>query len=485
MENTVSHSKFRILIVDDNVFSIQAYLTSLFEKFHLSEENLNNFKEEISKFSTSLNNVEIDCVNVNNETCFASFNINKETQLWVYFYDALISPELNQAEIENIIIEKNINVFWTDRGHSLLIKMGDKLFGSDEGFHTNSDVFFEDKIEIINNEGKREESNIKSPIVQALIKNNVLQLAIFTFNPVMSQREINQLKKRLHHSFTDKDKSFLLEKENIYFIESSFILTLFSSEDYLASGKEDNNFHGTIEAYQKYGQLLGNVFFDLFLGLEGSLEKRNPRYNFFKKENRSFLRFSKVLHQNKFIYKDFKIGLVSFSSNAFGGNQFLIDFPYKEYYSTYDSILEKNEITKDLFDLDNSKPNEESERWLYCYYNKIEENESGSFLKFYHKEHNELKIKTKIADYVPLLHTAIFYEPDFYAVNKQELIIKGESVDINNLPDNSDGKACEIYYLFKKVDFDGIIGVVHFALWRRKNRPSSLVDIRQKIEGIW
>lgn len=471
-----------ILIVDDNPFPTRETCKVLIEKFSkycfVSDNNalLESFNQIYNSQYTDL---VTDFPKIRGKELYLQFAEN--LTITIYNYDPTKPQSDNQIKILRILKDNNINIFWCDRGHSPFEIKGGSMYELDYGYNTKSDKLFENE-----------------DIVSQLIINNLKQVAVYTFNPELTEREAESRKDKIIKIFKSK-----LNINDIYIIETSSALNLFNKNDYLSSGKEKDNFLGTLKAYKLYGKLLGSILFDLFLQLKSNkikLTSNQNRYNFFNSNNREILGYFKLLNsKNVTIIPTFQpdekpridldkdsglnLGLISFYGNIFSQEYFLIDSPYKEYYQYYDDLLQKDtEKINSIFDFSidnilNENSKDFKERWMYFKYKK-----SDSKFVFCHKTHNDLKDKDHLVEkYLPLLHTAIFYEPDFYEdkfpfTNFQkcnsEIIFSENDID-----------SIEIFYFFKKISLKGIDGYIHFAVWRRGTEK--IFNLESLIDGFW
>lgn len=489
------------MIVDDHAFPIGSYLyvfLSKLNKFILDCDFENSKLSEIKSIYSSVENIDNDIVVLDDKHRIINYTIG-DIDIWIYNYDARKSPESNQREIIKIICDESINIFWTDRGHSLAIKTGENLHGCTDKkyFQSKADLFFE------------KSNNIPHKIVSSLAANNVKQVAVFSFAPLILKDEIDSIRESYLKAF--QEANYDIRNDNVYFLETSPVLNLFNENDILASGNDKSGFYGTVEAYKKYGQLLGSIMFDLFLQLDEyktKLTEEQKRYNFFNRYNRSFLRYFKLLNselvnkienikikKNKtkkvaFSKSGFRIGSISFFGNILGKEHFLVDVPYKEYYKRYDDELNIS------VDIDSGKKRIGSlieppldsyldKWWLYFKYNK-----SPSGYQAFADAHKDLKSKIKLAEwYLPLLHTGIFYEPEFYS--NSNFPYEKFSVNFSNtIIDESEGKNIEVIYLLKKINKDNfnqinINGVVHLVLWRRVSKNSPISNFNELIDSLW
>ncbi len=309
-------------------------------------------------------------------------------------------------------------------------------------------------------------------IIDALKANKIRQTAIYSFNPSITHRKLDELKKficdRLNNS---------LSEDHVYVLETSPILNLYNREDWLSHEAGEDCFLGTLNAYKYYGKLLGSVLFDLFTQLP---EYKKPNHhNFFDSNSRNFLRHFKTIN-NLLLPTEFKVGLVSFYGKMFGIERFIIDAPYKEYYEIYDEKLKTEKPTiGSLIQIDENVKLNDSERWFYIKYKKTSCN------KFIYKYELSDQLKSEenlIGAYLPLLHTAIFYEPDLYS--------EGEFITptVSPCTDMSCKDSIEVLYLFKKVNYGGFDGVTHLAVWRRCDTTFPALDkkaIKNLIESAW
>jgi hypothetical protein len=468
--------KYRILIIDDHAFPIGGYLPILLSKLYryLYERDFDsNIIEKINCIYSAVENIDNGNIVVLDEKHrVLEFQIGTIIKVTVYNYDAQKSPEHNQQNIVKLIQDNSINIFWTDRGHSLAIKKGEKLFGCKDKkyFSSKADLFFE-----------RSSDDSPHQIVSSLIKNEVKQIAVFSFAPLITQAEIEE-KRRVYRDNFHK-AGYEIPDENVYLLETSPILNLFNEDNVLSSGNDKDGLYGTVGAYKKYGQLLGSVLFDLFLQLnefKTRLSDNQKRYNFFNRYNRSFLRYFKLIN-SKLVKKTggFKIGFVSFYGKIYGREHFLIDVPYKEYYEKYDNELKKG--IESIIEPIKTDKLEDSKKWLHF---KYKEDTDGKFIGCYELEESINARGDLVKSFLPLLHTGIFYEPDFY-INEDFPFDKFNIITKDDFCLDTENSCVEIIYLFKKVSFEGIQGVSHLVVWRRVQSKSENIELTKTIEEIW
>lgn len=452
--------KYRILIVDDNPFPTRECCGILLEKMqnHFGKTFDHTLQEY---YCNNYNALQTEYHNIAGKSFH--FLMDADVSVSIYNYNPTDTKENNQTKILEIIKDKEINIFWTDRGHTNFRINGAEMFEETNGHPAKADEIYSNK-----------------NIVQQLKTNGIRQVAMYSYNPKFTYTAIDNKVEEIGKIFQGK-----LSKDDIYVLETSPILNLFSPEDKLYNGLPDTELLGTLNAYKYYGKLLGSVLFDLFLQIKESkakLSAKQKRYNFFNRYNRNFLRYFKLLNSdliNKF--NDFKIGMVSFYGNIYGQEHFLIDVPYKEYYEKYDTELHKGYppigTIIDPIDTDDTL---DSKKWLHFKYKK---DGNGQFTGCYELE-DSIKSRGHLVEYyLPLLHTAIFYEPDFYANDFPYKDFKITTKDEFCL---ETGNSCiEIIYLFKKVSFEGIQGVSHFVVWRRVQPESESIDLKETIKEIW
>lgn len=454
-----------ILIVDDNPFPTRETCKVLIENFskYCSVSNNNILLESFEKiYKSKYKDLVKNFPGIRGKDLFLQFA--KNLTLTIYNYDPTSPQSDNQSAILQILKKRYINILWCDRGHTPFEIIDFQMYELDGEYNTNSDELFKNE-----------------DIISQLIKNNLKQVAVYTFNQYLTERETEERKLIIYKIFKSK-----LNINDIYIIETSPVLNIFNKDDLLSSGKEDNKFLGTIRAYELYGKLLGNVLFDLFFQIKENkikLSCNQNRYNFFNANNREILRYFKLLNSNDIAinlkeYPFFKLGLISFYGNIFENEYYLIDAPYKEYYEKYDILLQKGpENINSIFDFSLDDDSTSQERWMYYKYKYI-----GDKFVYCHKKHSALNGKGELTEkYLPFLHSAIFYQPDFYEVDST----------YNNFYKCNSEKYCsdkdmdsiEIYYFFKKIYLKGIEGVIHFALWRRG--AEFVINLESTIDAIW
>lgn len=447
-------TQYNILIIDDNPFPTRECCRVLIEKFcnYFKIESCKN--ELISKLNTlyyeDYNKLSINYSNTQGK--HETFTFGNTVSLTVFNYNPTELEDINQVKIIKLIKEKKINIFWTDKGYSDFEIYNGKLYGLNSPYNSNSVSFYSNQ-----------------EIICALKENRISQIAMYSFNPNLTYKEIDKIRKFISDKFND-----VLLDDDIYMLETSPILNLYKKEDWLSSGNEVDNFLGTLNAYKYYGKLMGSVLFDLFIQLPGS--KKQDHYNFFDSNSRNFLRHLKII--NKLLpLSEFKVGMVSFYGKIFGIERYIIDSPYKEYYNLFDNALDFGEHKIEaLIQIDKDVDFDESERWMYLKYKKTHENN----FKFDYKLHDALMSKEKlVAKYLPLLHTSVFYEPDFYTENDflTPDVLRCNDFDCENY--------IEIFYLFKKVNYGGIDGVAHIAVWRRVEEANNKINLEKEIDTIW
>lgn len=441
-------SKYNILIVDDNPFPTRESCCILIEKlgrhFNISNENKNNNLSSLqSIYSNDYSGLKHEFEKIIGENKI--FHFNNNATLTIFNYDPRKSKKSNQEIIINIIKNNKINIFWTDRGHSNFKVEGDEMYEVTGRYNSKADELYGNSL-----------------IINELKENGIMQIAMYSYNPEFTLREREKLRKKIFNKF---DK--ILSEDNIYIIETSTTLNLFEEENKLYNGLPETELLGSLNAYKYYGKLLGNILYDLFLQIDENkkgLTIEQKRYNYFNPKNRSFLDYL-ILINNK-IDKgngiDLKVGLISFYGDSNGGKNFLLDVPYKEYYYIYDTHLNNNNNAKipisSIFELKDNY----SEGFLYLKYVKISQKEYNFNYKSVNLQNNIKKLAPK---YLPLLHTAIFYQPDFYELDQFPFNYFKKNTKLSF----SSGEYCEIFYFIKKYSNNGIIGDIHFALWRKKH----------------
>lgn len=450
---------YNILIVDDNPFPTRETISVILERMSIHmccsfDKNKNLFNK---KYGDDYNSLVDGYHNVRGK-CFI-FTISDKMRVIVYNYNPKYAEEYNQNKICRIIGLYGINVLWIDRGHSDFRLENGGMYEVECEHNTKSDIIFENEL-----------------IVNALNNNKIKQLAVYTYNPKLSIEEIIKRRDVLFEQFSmgNKQEDIVLKKEDIYVLETSAVFNMYNAEDYLADGTRGDKYLGSINAYKYYGKLLGNILFDLFLQLKEQkkkLSKIDARYNYFNGYNRSFIVYFKFLNSGNFIFKteddqEFKIGLTSFYGEAYGDKYFLLDVPYKEYYKAYDTLLQEGpDKISSIFDF---KTNEKDDliKIIYYKYRKVNCDYEYDFVFNCELKENDERIQR----FLPLLHTAIFYEPEFYS-DKHSYPFDafkrkgGLCSDCNN-----ENECIEIYYSFKKIKLKNINGIVHFAVWRRSSR---------------
>ena len=472
-----------ILIIDDNPFPTREACKVLIEKFSkysfVSDNNvlLESF-ERI--YSSQYKDLVTDFPIIRGKELYLQFAEN--LTLTIYNYDPIRHQSDNQNNILRILKDNNINIFWCDRGHSPFEIKGASMYKLDYGYNAKSDILFENR-----------------DIVNQLITNNLKQVAVYTYNPELTEREAENRKDIIIEKFESK-----LKINDIYVIETSSVFNIFNGNDSLSSGSKEDKFLGTLKAYELYGKLLGSILFDLFLQLNENklkLSRSQNRYNFFNANNREILGYFKLLNSNnidiipfidpnKVPNKDtntnhgFNLGLISFYGDIFGEEYFLIDAPYKEYYEQYDHLLQNPpEKINSIFNIStednrlNTDSKDLKERWMYYKYKRINKD-----FVFCHKIHEDLNGKEHLTEkYLPLLHTAIFYEPYFY----EDIFPFNRfyKCDSKTICFQDDIDAIEILYYYKKIILKSIVGYIHFAVWRKGGQ--NIINFEKLIDGIW
>lgn len=453
--------KYRILIVDDNPFPTRECCGILLEKLqnHFGKAFDHTLQEY---YCNDYNDLQNDYPNIRGKDFH--FVMEAEVSLSIYNYDPTKTKEINQNNIIEIINDRKINIFWTDRGHTNFRINGGKMFEEINGFPAKADELYMNK-----------------NIVQRLKTNGIRQVAMYSYNPKFTYTAIDNKVEEIGKIFQG-----VMSKDDIYVLETSPILNLFSLEHKLYNGLPETELLGTLNAYKYYGKLLGIVLFDLFLQIrenKAKLSDRQKRYNFFNRYNRNFLRYFKLLNSdliNKL--NGFKVGMVSFYGNIYGQEHFLIDVPYKEYYEQYDTELHKgNPAIGTILDPIETDTILDSKKWLHFKYKK---NGDEHFIGCYELEESIKSREHLVECYLPLLHTGVFYEPEFYE-NANFPFDRFKITTKDDFCLDAGNSCVEIVYLFKKVSFEGIQGVSHFVVWRRVSPESESINLKETIEEIW
>jgi hypothetical protein len=426
-------TEYNILLIDDNPYPTVECIKILSKKLQYH-------------FKVPIEEIQIKAANELKTGEITTIHIAGNCYLYYYFYNVKKDRPENNKTILNLLIRNKINVLWMDRGHSAFIIDNDNLYETN-GFTSKSEEIFEDK-----------------KIITQLIENFIQQIVIYSFNPSLKEDEIDIIKEGIVKKILSHDKKSKLLKDiasKIDFLETSPILNLYDKKLTLSAGLEPNNYLGHISAYEKYGKLLGQILYDLVLQLPefiSTLNDKDKHYNFFNKNNRQLLRYIKFLNAlNDQYIKDEnspKIGLVSFSTFAFGTEYFLLDAPYKDYYEQYDKQLIERGIRK-IFNPKSEK------RFIHYQYFVYDENK----LKYLIRHNLPEKFDKEITDFLSLLHTGIFYEPDPHSLNKPKSYELQEKDISEKFPED----AIEVYYLFNCVEVEGLTenGLLHIALYRR------------------
>ena len=447
--------KYRILIVDDNPFPTRECCGILLEK--LQNYFGKPFDHTLQEYyCNDYNALQTEYHNITGKSFH--FIMDDDVSVSIYNYNPTDTKENNQTKILKIIKDKGINIFWTDRGHTNFRINGTEMFEETNGHPAKADEIYQNK-----------------DIVEELKTNSIRQAAMYSYNPKLTYREIDEKVGKINEIFKG-----ILNEDDIYVLETSPILNLFSEKDKLYNGLPESELLGTLNAYKYYGKLLGSVLFDLFLQLKenkSKLSDNQKRYNFFNRYNRNFLRYFKLLNSDLIVKSDgFQIGMVSFFGEIFGQNHFLIDVPFKEYYKRYDKELEEgNPPIKKLIEASETK----EEYWIYYKYKKIGDQYKG----VYDIIDSKKPYTNLVKKYLPLLHTAIFYEPEFHEINPYpyDKFILSPINECDKISDDN----IEILFLFRKVENFGLKnGEVHFALWRR-TKADQTISLENIIEKTW
>lgn len=399
------------------------------------------------------------------------FFIDKLT-VTVYNYDCTKEKTENQKKIASLIKEKNINIFWTDKGHS--------------DFEIRNEKMYEIKNK---NNAQATELYSNSEIISALIASNIRQVAMYSYNPKLTYREIDKIRADIQEKLKEK-----LKLSDVYVLETSPILNLYDKGTISAGNKKDM-FLGDLMAYKYYGKLLGSVLYDLFLQLpefKSTLSPSQRQYNYFNTKNRIFLRYYKLLNSDFINHPSaFEVGMVSYYCNIFGNEEYMIDVPFKEYYQEYDNKLSSNDSNPKIESLliyeddkkeENNKGKDDkgkfdekinSEQWMYFKYRKKEDGNFEYYVELYSEDDEKRNLAGK---YLPLLHSAIFYEPDFYS-NSFPTFSQNDKIY-----SDKGNEYIEIIYLFRKENFADFNGVSHFAVWRKTNKK---INIKKQVKILW
>jgi hypothetical protein len=449
--------KKNILIIDDNAFagkiSIETLSLKLAKRLKAGDITI-ALSKQFSESGIGRTGAEL-CESYGR---LMSLHLTANVSLFLYVYDVSASPAENAVIITRIINEQEINVLWTDREH-VSLKIEGEYIVPDGVIGLSEELFSFDAI------------------AEALAANDLEQIAIITYNPRLKDNEILEIRESIAGKLF-AENGVLSEGmiKKVYFIETSPVFNTFEKEFLLP----ENTALGEVrlEAYALYGRLIGHILADLFFELPGfSLISGGLKtYSFFNSNNRKILRYLKFLNVlgETYTRKDlkdeddegFKVGMISFFTDVFNKENFLIDAPYKDYYEEYDKRIKERDLLT-LF--------ESGEKERYIYYRYFRERR-----RFIYDVHHNLGEghEEKLGTYLPYLHTGIFYDPDFYLAPST-----AEATEIPFKETEWPEKTVEIYYLFQRIDVGGISGILHFSMWRRAT--STDPDFKKTVKNFW
>ena len=407
-----------------------------------------------------------------------------------YHYDVEDSFKNNVKAIASLIIKNKIDVLCLDRGYS-------KIYEDDENYIYSS---IEEKHRGIKVKGEevllgQKDSN---GLLEQLIGQDINLKSILLYTYDKGNNEIDILIGYIKETISKKLNSLDI-KADLYCFETSSIFNkplntilypdcIYISPTYkdqfIDYGKSRRNI-GTKSAYIEYGQLIASIINDVVL------DSARTIYSFFNSSNiqyDSFLRSINNLHinnrelrheyytdsagnaqtqvvQEQHDFSKLNLSSVSALFNINDQEKYLVDIPFKEYYSELNESI-KNKGLLSLFK-DKDGYYLKNQFVIYCY-NFIENKEFHLY-----ECHTSSEIESKkeiIRAWLPILHSGAFHSTHAWQC---------EEIKDSIIPD-ADYRITMLFY-FDILEVFGYNGHINFTFYQE---GSISCNVKRDVEAI-
>lgn len=412
--------------------------------------------------------------------------------IFFYHYDVENRFEDNVKQIASLIIKNKIDVLCLDRGYSKIYEDDENyIYSSIEEKHRGSKVKGEEVLLGKNDsEGLLDklikyEINLKSILLYTYDKgNNEIDILIECIKETINQK-LNSLKINADFYCFETSSIFNKPLDTKLYPDSFYISSIYKQKFIDFVNKKRNI--GTKSAYVEYGQLIASIINDVVLISNRTI------YSYFNDLNikyDSFLRSINNLHinnrelrheyytdsagkaqtqvvQKKHVFSKFNLSSVSVLFNINGQEKYLVDIPFKKYYSELNDNILKDGLQA-LF-----KNNEggylKNQYVMYCY--NFFNNKEFHLYEFHTS--TEIKSKTEIIKkWLPILHSGAFHSTEAWKCNN--------IIDCSSQNDDSD--RITLLFYFDNLEVFGYDGHINFTFYQEDKFNTE--QIKKEVEGI-
>lgn len=488
IKNKYSGFSTKILIVDDNPIPTIKMVETLLLKFS-DKVFWNDIFEDNHRQCVEWNKLKSEA---ENNKCYENFYgkffnfTSLDKLISVYIYNPIIGDDENDNVLENnkriyeILSSIEFTHIWMDSGHSAIKIIPDKkihLSNGDEEFEINCGPH-----NAVIESGFRTNSmnQINSKALKPYFA-KAEQILVYTYNPSKTAYEINKIKENIWRSLNGNIE-ISLKEENIIVFETSETVKFYSDKNQIngyevkiINGDLKNLlFLGTKSAYELYGQLMGNVLFDAHKYHSNDYKSvEDKRYNFFSTNNLIFLEKIKLLNKRLIFSQGHNLALVSYQFVDVDGElQFLLDTPYKDYFTLLNKIIIENDRLKSVYDYSQVIGLENNSFWIKYVYRL-------DGFNIYYEVSSSNNLSIDFEEHLKIIHTSIFYSPQLF--NKKGFI----NNFIGSLGLSTNYTDChEVIYFVTKNEIikNKGKGILHYVLHKKVNTKADITDDKKIIE---
>lgn len=407
-----------------------------------------------------------------------------------YHYDVEDSFKNNVKTIASLIIENKIDVLCLDRGFS-------KIYEDDENYIYSSIEEKHRGIKVKGEEvllGKKDSNGLLEQLIGQEI--NLKTILLYTYDKGNNEIDIliGCIKETINQKLNSLDikadlycfetSSIFNKPLNTILYPDSFYISPTYKEQFIDYTKRKRNI-GTKRAYIEYGQLVASIINDVVL------DSARTIYSFFNSSNiqyDSFLRSINNLHinnrelrheyytdsagkaqtqvvQEKHDFSKLNLSSVSALFNINDQEKYLVDIPFKEYYSELNESI-KNKGLLSLFK-DKDGCYLKNQFVIYCY-NFIENREFHLY-----ECHTSSEIESQkeiIKAWLPILHSGAFHSTHAWQCEE----IKDSIIS------DADYRITMLFY-FDNLEVFGYNGHINFTFYQE---GSISCDVKRDVEAI-
>lgn len=407
-----------------------------------------------------------------------------------YHYDVEDSFKNNVRAIASLIIENKIDVLCLDRGYS-------KIYEDDENYIYSSIEEEHRGIKVKGEEvllGKKDSNGLLEQLIGQEI--NLKSILLYTYDKGNNEIDIliGCIKETINQKLNSLDikadlycfetSSIFNKPLNTILYPDSFYISPTYKDQFIDYPKRKRNI-GTKRAYIEYGQLVASIINDVVL------DSARTIYSFFNSSNiqyDSFLRSINNLHinnrelrheyytdsdgnaqtqvvQEKHDFSKLNLSSVSALFNINDEEKYLVDIPFKEYYSELNESIKNKGLVSLFKDKDGCYL--KNQFVIYCY-NFIENREFHLY-----ECHTSSEIESQkeiIKAWLPILHSGAFHSTHAWRCEEiKDSIISDAEYRITML------------FYFDNLEVFGYNGHINFTFYQE---GSISCDVKRDVEAI-